>query len=164
MNRSRAFFAGVIAASVMSAVMWIGRAMGMPVNLEMMLGSWLTLGIGPITWTIGLAMHLIIGGLFGFVYGAILERTRASSGMGMTLGVAHAVIAGFALGMVPALHPLVGEVIAAPGPYMLNMGWPGAAAFLILHMMYGGVVGGIYQPKVVHVHSHRDVHGRVHTH
>ncbi len=145
MNNGKLFLAGVTGGAAMSVVMGIARAMGMPVNLEMMLGTLPGLSPGPVTWTIGLVMHLMLSGLIALVYGFLFERVlhRTSIGAGLIVSLGHVVIAGLFMGMVPLMHPMIPEQMAAPGFFMANLGVMGVAAEVMLHLMYGAIVGGL---------------------
>jgi hypothetical protein len=155
MKIGRAFLGGMIGALVMTAVAGILRLVGMPINLEMMQGSMLLGTVSPAAWVLGLVVHLIIGGVIGIVYAAIFEYAmhHASAGLGLAIGAVHAVISGIFLAFVPALHPLVPELLPAPGVFMLSLGALGVLLFVGLHLMYGAVVGGYYGPAVHERHA-----------
>lgn len=161
MRTGRAFVAGVVGGAVMSALMWMGRLMGMPANLEMMLGTMLGMAPGLMTWVIGFVMHLIISGLIALIYGWAFERLTHRAGwmIGAGFGVIHAIIGGFAMGMMPAIHPMMPQPMQPPGAFMSNMGTMGVVAEFVLHMVYGAVVGAMYGP-VRHAHVAEHSHSR----
>src|ERR687898_685506 len=64
MNYRKALVAGVIGAAVMSIIMAMARALGMPVNLELMLGTMMGGLPSAAKWIMGLIIHLIAGGIF----------------------------------------------------------------------------------------------------
>ncbi len=152
MKYGKAFFAGVTGGVVMSLLMAIGRAMGMQMNLEMMEGTMLGLQPSTTTWLAGLMMHLIISGLIALIYAAGFEYVTHSADWptGMMFSLIHIVIAGFLMGMVPVMHPLIPAKMPAPSLFMSNHGMIGIVAFIMLHLIYGGIVGAIYTP----VHRH----------
>jgi hypothetical protein len=151
MHKSQAFWAGVTGALVMTIIMALARFGGMDFNLEMILGTWFGLDPGVGTWLFGLVVHLAIGGVIGLIYGAGFEywlhRSRWSTGVG--LSVIHLVIAGIIIGGLPAVHPLIPEVLMAPGPFLVNFGLSGVVAFIALHLIYGGIVGSMYEVSYV---------------
>jgi len=49
---------------------------------------------------------------------------------------------------MPAVHPLIPEIMPAPGAFTANLGTMGIAAFVILHPLYGAIVGAMYGPAV----------------
>lgn len=152
MNYGRAFLAGVIGGAVMSILMAIARnLMGMPANLEMMEGTMLGLQPSTTTWIIGLMMHLVISGLIALIYAAGFEYVTHRAGwlMGVAFSIVHILIGGAAMGMVPAIHPLIPEMMPAPGAFLSNLGATGVIAFIMLHIIYGAIVGAVYPP----VHS-----------
>lgn len=145
MNMARAFSAGVvggIATTILGAVL---RTFGMPVNLELMLGTML-LARGPIAWIVGLVLHLLVSGGLGLLYGVGFERVthRAGAGVGVLFSVVHVLVAGVAMLAVPAVHRLIPEQMAAPGAFLSALGAGAVALFLIEHAMFGAIVGAIY--------------------
>jgi hypothetical protein len=147
MKTGRAFVAGVIGGAVMSALMWMGRLMGMPANLEMMLGTMAT-DPGTTAWIIGLVMHLTISGFIGLIYGWAFEHITHRAGwlVGAAFGIVHTIPAGLAMGMMPMMHPRMPTPIMPPGSFMSAMGAMGVLAELMLHLAYGAVVGAVYGP------------------
>ena len=152
MNVGRAFVAGVVGGIVMSIGLAMGRAMGMPANLEMMLGT-MMLQPGTGAFLVGMMMHLIISGLIALIYAWGFEHLthRSSAAIGAGFGVIHGVIGGMAMGMMPMMHPLIPEQMPAPGAFMSNMGMMGVMAEMVLHIIYGAVVGAMYRPAGVTV-------------
>ncbi len=148
MQKSKATIAGVIGALGMTLLMGILRLLGMQLNLELILGAWFTKTVGPLTWLLGLAIHLAAGALFGVAYGAIFEHVlhRASLGIGACLGVIHGILSGLVLTVFPDVHPLVPEILPSPGAFMLSAGAGGLVAYLVLHVVYGAIVGSYYKP------------------
>lgn len=148
MKTSSALLGGVAGGALMTVVMWMARTlMGMPMNLEMMEGTMLVRPPGPVAWGVGFVMHLMISALIALLYAWAFEHVahRAGAGVGALFGLVHAVIAGLAMGMVPAIHPLIPEMLAAPGAFLLHIPM-GPVALVLLHVLYGAVVGAIYGP------------------
>jgi len=158
MRTGKAFAAGVTGGLVMSLLMGMGRMiMGMQANIEMVEGTML-MDPGPATWWVGFVMHLMISGLIGLVYGWGFERIRRSgAGIGAGFGVVHAVIAGLLMLMMPLIHPRMPDPVPAPGFLMLNLGVMTMFAALLVHVIYGAVVGAIYGPTTQHTGAHRPV-------
>lgn len=148
MNYGRAFLAGMVGGAVMSLIMAIGRAMGMQVNLEMMEGTMLGLQPGETTWIIGFVMHLVISGLLGLLYAVGFEYMAGHSGwkIGIAFSIIHIIVAGILMGMVPMVHPMVPERLPAPGFFMSKMGLGAMIAFVMLHVIFGAIVGALYTP------------------
>jgi hypothetical protein len=63
--------------------------------------------------------------------------------------VLNGIIGGLFMGVVPMMHPLVPETMPAPGFFMANMGVMGVVAELGLHVIYGAIVGAMYEPADV---------------
>jgi hypothetical protein len=146
MRASRAILFGVIAAAFISVASFILRAIGIPIQLELLLGTAFGMHPGPAAWALGLAMHLAIGGAFGLLYGWLFETVwvHGGAGTGMILGVLHAAIVGMGVGLTPELHPLVPQAIPDPGPYFANIGVVGVLCFFAIHVLYGAIFGQLY--------------------
>jgi len=155
MNLGRAFLAGVVGGIVMSMGLAMGRAMGMPANIEMMLGT-MRLQPGTAAFMVGMVMHLMISGLIALIYAWGFETIthRSSALIGAGFGFMHAIIAGTVMGMMPMMHPLMPEMMPAPGAIMSNLGMMGVLAEFILHILYGAVVGAIYTSAHVRSPAH----------
>ena len=150
MKPGKAFVAGVVGGAVMSVLLAVARLLGMPVNLEVMLGTITGMSPGSGAWVLGLIMHLVISGLIALAYAFGFEHVSHRSGAlpGVVFSLLHIVIGGLFMGMIPAIHPLVPERMAAPGAFMSNVGDTGVIAFVVLHAIYGAVVGVMYGPVV----------------
>jgi hypothetical protein len=146
----RAFAGGVVGALGVSAVTGILRLLGVPIHLELLLGSLALGAIGPVVWLVGLGILLLAGGLVGIAYGVVFEYGvgTADAGLGTTFGAVQAVIAGILLGFAPEVHPLIPAALPAPGLFLLGLGAWGVVLFLALHLMFGAIVGGHYGPRV----------------
>ena len=64
---------------------------------------------------------------------------------GLLFGFVHYILTGMALGMLPMVHPRIraGE-LQAPGAYALSYPKATAAGFLMLHLVFGVLVGALY--------------------
>ncbi|MFU8803601.1 MAG: hypothetical protein ACNA8W_07325 [Bradymonadaceae bacterium] len=158
MNLSRAFLAGVIAGIVMSILMALGRAVGIPLAAEMMLGTMFGLPMGAVgTWVFGFVMHLIVSGLIALLYAVGFERVthRAGWGVGAAFSLVHILIAGIVMAMMPLIHPMIPTPMGAPGFLMFNMGAAAAILFIVEHVIYGALVGGIYAGEVLPTRGER---------
>jgi len=146
MRLGRAVIFGVVGAAAMSMMMLLARTMGMPAALEMMLGTMTGAGPGPGPFALGLAIHLVMGGLFGIGYAWLFERVLHHGGAvaGVGIGLVHAVFAGIFMAVIPIIHPLIPAEMPAPGAFMANLGPMGVVAEFALHAIFGAIVGGGY--------------------
>jgi len=153
MKVGKAFVAGMAGGAVMSALMWMARMMGMPANLEMMLGTMVT-DPGTTAWIIGFVMHLMISGAIALIYAWAFEHVTHRAGwlVGAGFGVVHAIIAGMVMGMMPMMHPRMPNPVMPPGAFLSNLGTMGVVAEFMLHMIYGAVVGAMYG-AVIHARA-----------
>lgn len=150
-----AIAAGAVATVVMTVVMYMGGIMGMKMDIPMMLGT-MFLPKGAAARVLGLGLHFMMGIGFFLVYAAVLDATGIESnivGWMALFGVVHALIAGMAMGMMPAMHPRMRSdrslgaaqaALPAPGFFGLRLGAMAPMALIILHVVYGAVAGALY--------------------
>lgn len=146
MKIGRAILAGAIGGFVMTILAWAARQSGMDLNAEMMLGTMVVSPPGGAAWLAGFAMHMMLSILIALIYAWGFEHVTHRAGVGIGLGFAlvHIVIGGAVMAMIPALHPMIPEQMPAPGAFLMNMGAAFTAFFVVEHLLYGAVVGGVY--------------------
>ncbi len=145
-----AILAGLIGGVAMAMMLYMGILMlpqQMKMNLFMMLGS-MMLPVGAAAFVMGAMMHLGMSIVFGLIHGAafaIADIDSSEAAWGLLFGLVHWAGAGMALGMMPLLHPRIasGEV-AAPGFFALRFPPLTAMGFLMLHLVFGVIVGVLY--------------------
>lgn len=151
--------AGVAGALAMSVAMWIAREFGLNVNLEAMLGSLFEAPSSPQAFLIGFGVHLAIGAGIGLLYAAAFEYGMQRAGViaGAGLGLCHGLMAGLMMSSIPAMNPLAHNS-AAPGAFLSNVPY-GPILFMVLHILFGAVVGVAYGTTVEkpHVYPGRTV-------
>lgn len=131
MNRNiQGLIAGIIATAVLSALMLLKGAMGMlpQFNVIAMLAN--TLGGGPL---LGWAAHIAIGVvLYGLVFANLSSMLpgRSATVKGVTLG-----LIGW-LAMMLVAMPVMGA-----GIFAASLGLPVVVATLVLHLIFGAVLG-----------------------
>jgi hypothetical protein len=145
-QRGRAFLGGVAGAAVVTLLELIARAGGIPANLEMLIGTMLGGAPGTGRWLAGLVVHLAGGGVLALGYAAVFEsRGRAGWAAGVALGALQALVVGGLLGVLPRVHPLVPEILPAPGAFMSDFGSAGVALHVGSHLLFGALVGATYE-------------------
>ena len=146
MRSGRAILCGVLGAVAISVVSGLVRLAGLPLGIEMFLGTVAGMAPGGGAFAVGLLMHLVIGGLFGLFYGYLFEHVWSHGGAptGVLLSILHASLLGFFLGFAPAIDPAIPSQLADPGPYFAHLGAAGVIAFFGAHALYGAIVGGGY--------------------
>lgn len=153
MQPAKAIVGGIVGAGVLTVVLAMARGLGIPLNLEVMFGSLITGTTGPTTWMLGFVLLLMRGIVLGLIYAAIFEYVihRAGWKWGVALGAAQAILAGLILGALPAIHPLIPESMPAPGMFMSHLGTAAVVTFFMINMLFGAIVGAVYDPiKVEH--------------
>ena len=146
----RAFGYGVLGALLMTVLMALMRWVGLTAfNFPAFLGSMLTQDFSAATWVAGFVWHLINGGIFGLVYGAVFKATgRANAGRGTVIGFIHWLAFSAVMAFSPAIHPLIPSEIAEPGFFAINYGFLTAVGTLALHLIFGYVVGNSVEGMV----------------
>lgn len=146
MRPGRAILFGVLGAAAISLFTAVLRAAGLPLSIEIILGTLTGLEPGGGAFGVGLLIHLMMGALFGLLYGYLFERVWDHGGAftGMLTAVVHAALIGIAIGLTPQFHPLIPEQMPDPGPYFANLGVLGVVTFFGAHMLYGAIVGAGY--------------------
>ncbi len=145
-----AILAGIVGGAVMAVMLYMGNIMlpqQMKMNLFMMLGS-MMLPVGAAAFVMGAMVHAGMSVVFGLIHGAVFAAAdvdSAEAAWGLLFGVVHWAVVGMALGMLPLMHPRIrsGE-IDAPGFYALSYPPMTAMGFLMLHLVYGVIVGALY--------------------
>lgn len=145
------FGIGVFAGGVNTLFFHIIRNSGWSqMNLEMILGSMFTRNVSSSSWWTGFVLHLLVSGLIAYAYAFIFKSARRSgAGVGMNLSLFHWAISGVAFGILPALHPLIIEQYAAPGLFAIGMGFASSLVFLVAHVIYGAVVGALFDQAAI---------------
>ena len=145
-----AILAGLIGGAVMAVILYMGIFMlpqQMKMNLFLMLGT-MMLPVGAAAIVMGAMVHAVMSVVFGLIHGAIYSAAGIDSGWaawGLLFGLVHWVAVGMALGMLPLMHPRIrdGEM-QAPGFYALSYPPMTAMGFLMLHLVFGVIVGALY--------------------
>lgn len=148
-NRTwRAMVAGFAATIVLSMMMLIKSAAGVmpyadPIEaLTKVSTMWLGTPLQP--W-VGWVEHFLMGTvLWGIVF-AVIET--ALPGPGWLRGVLFSIGAWFAMMLI--LMPLAGA-----GLFGLGLGWGIPIMTLVLHMMWGAILGWVYEWSLLDHHHH----------
>ena len=146
MKTRTAILGGLIGGLATTALGVIARAVGIPVNLELLLGTMVVATPGLAAALVGFGMHMVISAAIAVVYAIGFEHWARRGGwtVGLAFSLVHTAIAGIAVGLMPFIHPRVPEALPAPGPYLANLGVVGVGYFVLLHAVYGMIVGAVY--------------------
>ena len=149
-----AIIAGIIATVIMTAVMYIGRAMmpeQMPMNILYLLGTMMTRDT-KMAYMMGSVMHLMNGIIFAIIHAAIYAAFGLESNLllwGLLLGAIHWVIVGMGMGMMPMMHSGIKDgTIDAPGAFAMSLPMMNRIGFLMVHLLFGLLVGVFYGASV----------------
>lgn len=155
MRTDKALRIGVEVGGMMIVLMALVRLFGVPVRVELLLGS-MFVAPGPWAWLLGAVLFLLGSGIVALGYAAVFEHLaqRADATTGVVTSLAHMVLSGALLSALPSVHPRVTETMASPGPYFAGLGLVGVLVFVSLHLTFGALVGGLYH-EVRHPRLHR---------
>lgn len=145
-----AILAGLIGGTVMAMMLYMGILMApqqMKMNLFAMLGT-MVLPAGAAAFVMGAMVHAGMSVVFGLAHGAVfaaVDIDSSEAAWGLLFGLVHWAIVGMGLGMLPLMHRGIrdGE-IDAPGFYALNFPPMTVMGFLMLHLVFGVIVGALY--------------------
>jgi hypothetical protein len=146
MRPGRAILFGILGAAAISVVTAVLRAVGLPLSIEIVLGTLTGIDPGGPAFGLGLLIHLTMGGLFALLYAYLFEYVWDHGGAltGMLTAVVHASLIGILIGFTPQFHPLIPARMPDPGPYFANLGAAGVLTFFGAHLLYGAIVGAGY--------------------
>ena len=142
---------GLVATLAMTAVLYMGIAM-MPkqitMNLLYMLGSMVITG-KPVVYVVGAMIHIMMGLGFAFAHVGLFHAFDLESnfiGWGILFGVFHWMLVGMGMGMMKQMHPqMKSGALAAPGFFVVNYPAMTIIGFMMLHLLYGVLVGALYE-------------------
>jgi hypothetical protein len=156
MNMSSIAVAGFLATIVLTTMMSVSQGLGYTrMSIPFLVGTIFTGGRDR-AMVVGVGVHFLNGFLFSLVYALGFEAIgRATMPLGVAAGLVHAVFV-LTIGMVilPGLHPhMVSEyygptpnrLLQPPGFLALHYGRRTPIVTVLAHMMYGAIVGGLYQ-------------------
>ncbi len=143
-----AIIAGLAGTAVMTVLMYMAKAMGMPMDMPRILGLMFTKPENKVgTYIVGLMAHFMNGVIFALIY-ATLFTVLGLAGWtwGLVFGAVHGVMAGLVMGMMHLVHPNMGpgKELPALGLFAKNISPMAPAGLIMLHLVYGAIVGAIY--------------------
>ena len=143
--------AGLIAGGIMLVPMYMGLLL-MPGQMKMdilkLLGT-MMFPLTVMTYPTGLMIHAGNSIGFALVHVAFFELFDLESNLaawGLLFGAVHWVISGVAFGMMPLMHRGIRQNIV-PAPGLMASAYPPMtiAGFLMVHLLYGVLVGTFYE-------------------
>jgi hypothetical protein len=151
-NWHRAIISGMCGSLIMMAMVDSFYMMGItPFCYENYLGSLLMMDLySTHIWTIGLFAHLVLGGVFGILYGYFFEDVfrRANARNGIKVGFFHAIITAIAIfpffKLVEDNSPV--EMYPHFGFFGSGLGPATPLILLFSHLVFGATVGTFYGP------------------
>jgi hypothetical protein len=142
----RAIVAGIAGGIVVvTALIVVGWIAGASSDLCRLGGVILTGRTDAVGWLAGAAAQLGVAIIAAIVYAAIFEfvTRRAGPLIGLAVAVPHVIVAGLAIGFIPASR-LIEAGIGTPGAFMEFRGAWVIATFVLAHLAFGALVGKLY--------------------
>ena len=138
--------AGILAGLVMTILMAAARASGLfAFNLERSFGELLLGTQGDAAFAVGLIIHLAASMIFALIYAEGFRRAHvAGSLIGAGFGIVQWILVGLFVGLMPALRPMLAESLSTAGPFAMNLGTFGFCFLLLVHLLYGAIVGSAF--------------------
>jgi hypothetical protein len=142
-NLKNGFLAGFIATAVLSAMMVIKSMMGVMPQLDVAAMIGMMMGV-PVA--VGWIIHFMIGTIaWGGGFALLYDMIPGGSPIGK--GIAFGVVAW--LGMMVMIMPMAGA-----GFFGMNMGLMAPMMTLLLHIVFGTVLGFVYQSRATQALVH----------
>ena len=145
-----AIVAGLVGGSAMGVLLYMGIGMmpnQMKMNLFLMLGT-MMIEDKKMTYVAGAMIHGAMSIAFGVVHAALYVALGLETDLiawGLLFGLAHWAVTGIGLGMLPVMHPVMKRGgMAAPGAFAMRYPPMTAMGFLMLHILFGVLVGATY--------------------
>ena len=145
---------GAVGTIVLTSALRLAQELGLTrMDIPLLLGTVFTDRRGPAS-VLGYVIHFGNGLVFALGYYAIFRAVDHAGWLfGAVLGVVHAGLAGGALitVLLPAIHPRMGTpwsdaketpILEPPGFLLMNYGRRTAIWTLLIHVVYGAIVGG----------------------
>ena len=158
-----AILAGLVGGAVMAIMLYMGILMlpqQVKMNLFMMLGS-MMLPVGAAAFVMGAMVHAGLSVVFGLIHGAVFavaDIDSAEAAWGLLFGLVHWAAVGIVFGIMPMMHPRIRydgprlipqasgsqELLDPPGFFALSYPPMTAMGSLVLHLVFGVIVGALY--------------------
>lgn len=149
-NLGAAIAAGIVGTVAMTAMLYMGIAMmpkRMTMNLLYMLGTMMTRN-RTVAYLVGAMMHGVMGIVFALIHTGVYQAIGLESSLvawGILFGFVHWLVVGMGLGMIGTVHPLMrAGQLQVPGAFAKNLPSMTVMGFLMVHLLYGLLVGAIY--------------------
>jgi hypothetical protein len=149
---------GFAATVVLTTVMAAGQGFGFTrMSIPFLVGTIFTPARDR-AMVVGVAFHFVNGLLFALFYATVFESLgRTGLWLGAAIGFVHAAfVLTIGMAVLPGLHPhMVSEyygptpnrLLQPPGFLALNYGRGTPIVTVLAHVVYGMIIGGLYQVK-----------------
>ena len=147
LNLGDSVWVGLAATGVMTVVMYALPVVGLPrTDVTLILGSMLRLPRNRAPYY-GALMHFGMGVVFAFLYAFafLILDVRPNWWIGLLAGIVHWALVMLAMDPFGDVHrEIQAGRMKPPGLFMSNLGAEYAAASLVRHLVFGGMVGALF--------------------
>lgn len=155
MNVDNLLLWGFAATLILTTLMAASKHLGLTrMDIPFLLGTMFTSSRNKAPW-FGFLVHLMMGWIFAFVYGAAFESSGLDTWwFGLAIGFIHgAFVLSVGLQVVNTFHPRMARPYQGPTPtrqleppgyFALNYGKGTPLVTMVAHLIYGGVLGLFY--------------------
>ncbi len=147
-----AIYAGLIGGAAMIVPLYMGIAMipnQMKMNLLLLLGTMMIFKGGMMAYAAGAMTYAAMSIEGALIHVAVyrgIELESQLAAWGLLFGFVQWIVVGMGLGMMRFMHPLIRSgQMDGPGPFALNFPAMTVVGFLMLHLLFGVLVGTFYE-------------------
>ncbi|MCM2349418.1 MAG: hypothetical protein NDI69_05305 [Bacteriovoracaceae bacterium] len=156
MNIASTLLWGFAATIVLTSLLVVARGLHLTrIDIPFLLGTLFTDDRDKAKW-VGSLLHMGFGWFFALIYVLTFENIGIKTWwFGATIGFVHAFfVLTFGMNLVESIHPRMASeyrgpeptrMLEPPGFMVLNYGKGTPLATLIVHMIYGGILGFFYE-------------------
>ncbi len=158
MNLPSILLWGLAATIILTTLTLVGQSLGLTrIDIPFIVGTMFTANRDRAK-VIGYAVHLFNGWIFAFVYALFFESVHhATWWFGALIGLVQGIVVVVALlPLLPGIHPrMVSDfrgpeptrLLEPPGFLTMNYGRATPVITIIVHMIYGAILGHFYVPR-----------------
>lgn len=144
-----AALSGFIGAVILTLLIYLLKASGQSLDIPYLIG---TRFVDPTNkarvYTIGIALHLLIGAGWGVLYVFLLTAMVVTPNWpaGILWGLGHGIFIGSMMGILADTHPAIGEGKPLVDPGIMGESWGTLIPYYVLglHIIYGACTLTIY--------------------
>ncbi len=144
-----AALSGFIGAVILTLLIYLLKVGGQSLDIPYLIGSrFVNIHNTSQVYTVGIALHLIIGAGWGVLYVFLLTAMVVTPNWpaGILWGLGHGIFVGSMMGILADTHPAIGEGKPIADPGIMGSSWGTLIPYYVLglHIVYGACTLAIY--------------------